>query len=137
MNILKKAAISAFAGQIAAILFLLIGGLALKNSDDPLRYGGVVVTLAMLLSAGVCGALAAFLSGEERVPTGFAAGALCALLTILLSLLPGSAPKSFWQASIPLVLQIALPGLICFLFSKKTTGHGAHRRRAKRRYNGR
>ena len=137
MKTLKIAAISAFAGQIAAILFLLAAGLFLKNSDDPLKHTQVIVCIAAALAGGVCGVLAAFFGREDRVPAGFAAGALLALLTVLLSLLPGSGEKSFLQASVPLLLEIALPGLVCFLFSKKKTGRNAYGKKARKRYGGR
>ena len=133
MKTLKIAAISAFAGQIAAILFLLLAGLFLKNSDDPLKHTQAIVCAASVIAGALCGVLASTMGGENRVPAGFASGALCTLLTVLLSLLPGLGEKSFLQASIPLLLQIALPGLICIVFSKKATGRSARGRRAKKR----
>ena len=134
MKILKTAAISALTGQIAAMLFLFLAGLFLKNNDNPLKMTNIVVYLAMFLSSSLCGLLASMLSEEQKLPAGLAAGAMSALLTLLLSFLPGSGDASPWRTIFVLILQTLLPMLICFLSMKKAGSHKAGRRRAQKRY---
>ncbi len=136
MKTLKVVVISAFAGQITAILFLLLMGAFVKKSDDPLSYTSVTVYLSVILSSLLCGTLATLLAEEKKVLCVVLSDGAAVGLSLLLSFLPGGGQGAIGPV-ILLLLRALLP-FVPWIFLKKSGNERRNmRKKAKRRYSGR